>query len=81
MERAGSRDYGQLDTKGGSAGKAARKSRWPKDNQGDAVDTKHLRLVVGHHTDFFPPPESHLSPIWFSNLPFFSITDTFWRQM
>lgn len=58
MERAGSCDYGQLDTEGGSAGKATRKSRSPKDSVGDAMDTKHLRCFhsgSGASYGFFPP--------------------------
>lgn len=68
MERAGSREYGQLDTEGGSAGKATRKSHSPKDNKGvlwTQSTSDAFRVAVGHHMDFLPPPIFKLGPIIF----------------
>lgn len=65
MERAGSREYGQLDTEGGSAGKATRKSRSPKDNKGvlwTQSTSDAFRVAVGHHMDFFPHQNSSWVP-------------------
>lgn len=62
MERAGSCDYGQLDTE-------ARPQGNPKDNEEDAMDTKHLRCFqrgrAASYGVFSPPPEFQLGPMIF----------------